>query len=166
VSLLAAFGRFVFSPTTGIGRFLADAFIGQLTSVTRLVLAATTVATGLVLGRVVGNTLLASWGFGGRVVGVVICAATLLVLLWAVVLGRILLFFPFPTCRRGRCSTISDYAWDMGTLYGKRRWGTYSYTCRCGDRYERVGRTFVAIDPDGSRSVLRRLRGFRTWEAS
>lgn len=152
--MISQLRRLACSPNAGLPRFLADLFLGQLTSVTRLGIVSLVGAVGLVAGSAAASTLAPSWGIAGRVVGIVFAISIVLVALWAVLLSRILLFFPFPTCRRGCCSTIEDYNWDMGRLYGRERWGVYSYTCRCGDRYERVGRTFVSIDEAGTRSVV------------
>ena len=95
---------------------------------------------------------------------------------WAVLLGRILLFVPFPPCRKGKCHNIDDYTWFMGSFFGKYKWGVYWYRCQCGDQYLRHGKRFMEFIPEvteppsqwvdinkGTTRPYKKLVGFRKW---
>ena len=82
---------------------------------------------------------------------------------WAFFLGRILLFYPFPSCRNGKCSSIDDYTSNWGSLFGREKWGLYCYKCGCGLAYVRVGKRFMEVLPDGTRRSYKRLVGCRKW---
>ena len=78
--------------------------------------------------------------------------------------GGLLLFFPLPFCRRGKCQAFGqDYIWRLGTLFGYETKGTYSYKCACGDIYIRNGARFMELLPDGTRRPYKRLVDFREW---
>lgn len=96
--------------------------------------------------------------------------------LWALQLGCLGLFYPFPVCRRGKCSTFRDYTWDVRTIYGRVGWGCYVYRCSCNDHYFRRGKRFMEIVPPEDLEALgdiaitkentrpyMRLVGFRRW---
>jgi hypothetical protein len=85
------------------------------------------------------------------------------VVTWAVLLGRILLLFPFPTCGRGKCNSIKQYKWRSGTIYGWEKGGRYRYRCRCGREYVRKGRRFMEVGPNGAMLPYKKLVGFREW---
>lgn len=100
----------------------------------------------------------------------------LCLLAWSSLLGRLLLFRPFPICRKGKCRGIDDYSWSHGLYFGKCAWGMYFYWCKCGDRYLRRGERFMEWTPgeapEESRRDIRkgqtlpykRLVGFRKWQ--
>ena len=100
----------------------------------------------------------------------------LYLLVWAFLLVRLLVFVPFPYCRKGKCHSIDDYAWCHGQFFGKFRWGVYWYQCRCGDQYLRRGKRFMDFIPEvqvrpspwininkGTTHPYKRLVGFRKW---
>jgi hypothetical protein len=108
---------------------------------------------------------------GFPIVFVVMC-----LLIWAVLLGRLLLFVPFPSCRKGKCHSIDDYSWFHGTFFGKCKWGVYWYSCRCRDQYLRRGKRFMEFIPEpkdspspwvdirkGTTRPYKKLIGFRKW---
>ena len=95
---------------------------------------------------------------------------------WTVLLSRLLLFFPFPMCQKGKCHSIDDYSWSMGSYFGKMRWGVYWYKCQCGDEYLRRGKRFMKFIPEvvvppspwfninkGTTRPYKKLVGFRKW---
>jgi hypothetical protein len=95
---------------------------------------------------------------------------------WAVLLGRLLLFIPFPPCKKGKCHSIDDYSWFMGSFFGKCKWGTYWYKCHCGDQYLRRGKRFMEFIPEvvvppspwininkGTTRPYKKLISFRKW---
>jgi hypothetical protein len=101
---------------------------------------------------------------------------TLSLIIWAFLLGRLLLFVPFPSCRKGKCHGIDDYSWFHGTFFGKCRWGLYWYKCHCGDQYLRRGKKFMEFIPEpkdppspwidirkGTTRPYKKLIGFRKW---
>lgn len=85
------------------------------------------------------------------------------ILNWAVVLLRILILYPFPTCARHKCHTMQDYAWLIGSIYGRASWGKYRYWCNCGDEYVRVKRRFLRVLENGTTIPYKKLTGVRTW---
>ena len=87
-----------------------------------------------------------------------------LLLIWVLTLGNLLLRFPFPPCRQGRCRTIDAYTWIRGRIYGREKWNTYHYWCRCGDEYVREGKRFFQVLPDGTKKPYMMLAGFQKWE--
>ena len=70
----------------------------------------------------------------------------------------------FPTCRNGKCRS-DDY--KVVSLKGRNRWiGTrYGLFCKCGTKYEKKGRRFLEVLPDGSRRPFMIWRSFRGWFA-
>jgi hypothetical protein len=103
-----------------------------------------------------------SWGIGpwiGYSIGFVI----VFFLSWAILLGHILLFFPFPSCRQRKCHSIDDYTWNIGSFLGREGWGVYSYKCECGNEYVREGKRFMEVLPDGTKRPYKKLIGFRKW---
>jgi hypothetical protein len=106
-----------------------------------------------------------SMGTLGYIVGFAAGFGAAFVLTWGLVVGRILLLFPFPACRQGKCRGFQQFAWKRGTIRGWEGWGVYRYQCRCGDQYIRRGRRFRQILPDGKELPYKRLIGFRTWES-
>ncbi len=96
--------------------------------------------------------------------------------IWAIQLGRLRLFYPFPLCRQGKCRTYRDYTWDVRTIYGRVGWGCYVYRCSCDDHYFRRGKRFMEIVPpedlEASGEIAmaevitrpyKRLTGLRQW---
>jgi len=151
--------------------FLLYAIFGGKDSVVRLLRG----IAFLILGVLLGDFLKKSWGITvwiGYPLGyVVVC-----LLAWAVLLGRILLFVPFPLCRKGKCHSIDDYSWFMGSFFGKCKCGVYWYKCHCGDQYLRRGKRFMEFIPDvtvppspwvninkGTTRPHKKLVGFRKW---
>lgn len=128
---------------------------------------------GMAIWRWIGDPL----GGFGSVMAVTLCGLLIAFVLWVLLLGQILLFYPFPSCKQGQCSTIADYKWDARFIYGRVGWNRYVYECRCGDTYFRHGERFLLIvKPDGisdsSRDVpitsgntrpYKKLIGFRRW---
>jgi hypothetical protein len=100
-----------------------------------------------------------------RWIGVPLSVSFVLLFVWALALGRLLLLFPFPPCRQGKCRSIDAYTWMMGRLYGREKWSTYHYWCKCGDEYIREGKRFMQVLPDGTRQAYMKLVGFRKWQA-
>jgi hypothetical protein len=82
---------------------------------------------------------------------------------WAILLGRIVLLFPFPICREGKCRGLNGYVWKKGTLYGSKKGGLYRYRCRCGREYVRKGRKFMEVGSEGVAQPYKKLTGFREW---
>jgi hypothetical protein len=115
------------------------------------------------VGVLLANQLPRSWGLVGHVVGFAIGFAGAVVLTWAIVVGRILVFMPYPICRQGRCSSMKEYSWPKGTVYGKTNSGEYRYRCKCGDQYIRDGRRFMAVGHDGAKLPYKKLVGFHKW---
>ena len=109
-------------------------------------------------------------------IGFPIVFVALCLIVWAALLSRLLLFFPFPICRKGKCHSIDDYSWSMGSYFGKCWWGVYWYRCRCGDEYLRRGKRFMEFIPEvvkppspwfyiskGTTRPYKKLVGFRKW---
>jgi hypothetical protein len=115
-------------------------------------------------GLVMGVLLKKHWGLAGLWLGFPLGVVGAFLFTWALLLGRILLFFPFPTCRQGKCRKISDYRWRPGTIYGYEGNGQYFYVCRCGTTYVRQGKRFMEALSDGSCLGYKRLVGFRQWD--
>jgi len=63
----------------------------------------------------------------------------------------------FPSCRTGKC-TSDDYRYAMEKEEIVCR-------CKCGDRYEKVGRRFLIVREDGSRESYKVWRPFDGWHA-
>ena len=124
-------------------QFVADGFAGTLRSLLRMLYVILFITCGYFLGDFVGKVLGRSLGIIGHLLGLPVGFVALLSLLWAFVLGRILLFFPFPDCRRGNCHGIEDYNWYLGAIYGRVAWGLYRYRCKCEDEYIREGKKFT-----------------------
>src|SRR5258708_290639 len=95
-------------------------------------------------GATVALSLINTWGVIAAFIGFVLGVTGGITITWAITLGRILLFFPLPLCRQGKCQRFGkDYVWRKGTVYGKCKWGVYLYKCRCGDQYLRRGKKFM-----------------------
>lgn len=99
-------------------------------------------------------------------------------LLWVLLLGRLLLIYPLPACRNGKCSGYTAYSWSIMSIYGRIRWDRYLYQCKCGDHYLRHRKRFIEIvapEPSDSQfgewipiteantRAYKRLSGFRNW---
>jgi len=83
---------------------------------------------------------------------------------WLALKNRLLFFFPFPLCRRGKCYRLgTDCVWRIGTLFGYETKGIYSYKCRCGDVYIREGKRFMELLPDDTLRPYKKLIAFRKW---
>ena len=103
-------------------------------------------------------------------VGIPPLTFAIFLLLWAYKLILILLLFPFPECKQGKCQGINKYHWQPGMVYGKcnlnygwRRWRWHHYWCSCGDHYVRIGRKFMSVTEDFETTPYKRVQGFRTW---
>ena len=104
-----------------------------------------------------------SLGASGYIVGFVVGFAGSFLLTWGVLLGRILLLFPFPICRQGKCRGLGAFVWKRGTIYGWEGEGSYRYKCKCGDQYIRRGGQFIQVLPGGKEQPYKKLVSFRTW---
>lgn len=144
----------------GWGRFLTDGLIGIIWWPFRLITAICCVAAGVA----VADMLSSAFGIPGWA-AVPLSITGVLLLVWAVVLGRILLFFPFPPCKRGTCQGIGAYTWAKGRIYGRERWRTYRYWCGCGDEYVRRGDEFRQVLSDGEERPYLRLDQFGKWRS-
>jgi hypothetical protein len=144
----------------GFLRFLADEWVGFPWSIGRFLAIGCWIGLGFGLARLFERLGLV------RVSTAIQLVAILLVFLfvWAVSIGRLLLFFPFPSCCNGKCRDITAYEWRIGYIYGRKEWGVYHYRCRCGDEYIREGKRFLRVLPDGSKEPYMILTGFRKWE--
>jgi hypothetical protein len=61
----------------------------------------------------------------------------------------------YPSCRTGRCNS-NDYRY---AIEGEE----IVCRCKCGDRYEKVGRRFVYVREDGVRESYKVWRPFDGW---
>jgi hypothetical protein len=122
--------------------------------------------TGVLTAIWMGNR----FGYLGYVIGLPTGAAVMLGTLaggavtWTYLRGLLFSGVPgFPVCRNGCCrggrlADPGDYTivWnDDGTVRG--------FHCRCGDVYQKVGRRFIQIGPDGSFKpylIWNRLKGW------
>jgi hypothetical protein len=104
------------------------------------------------------------WGVPGFYVAAIVGGIVGMFLTWAVLWGRLLLLFPLPLCRQGKCRSIGrDYVWRLGTIYGFEGEGVYRYKCACGDQYVRQGKKFMELLGNGTTRPYKRLVGFRHW---
>jgi hypothetical protein len=117
----------------------------------------------IIFAAALGHELHRSWGAVGYIVGFPAGFAGAFMLTWAVIVGRILVLYPFPVCRQGKCRGFRQFAWRLGTIHGWEEWGLHRYRCQCGDQYIRRGRRFNQLLPDGKELPYKRLVGFRTW---
>ena len=154
-----AYCKWFTSESSGWLRFLADGFIGLLWLPLRLVSASWWIAWGVVLADGLNRLFGLSRWIGGP-----LSLSFVLLVVWASSLGRLLVFFPFPPCRRGQCRDIDAYTWVKGRIYGREKWGMYHYWCKCGDEYIREGKRFLQVLPDGTRQAYMALVGFRKWQ--
>jgi hypothetical protein len=116
---------------------------------------------GFVLADLLGKLL----GFPGYITGFITGIGTAYFIFWAVLVGRLQIFFPLPLCRHGKCEGYNDYYWKTGTICGWEWWGIYRYRCKCAnDEYIRKGRQFMLVLPDGATVPFRKLYGFRKWK--
>jgi hypothetical protein len=99
----------------------------------------------------VGYPLGFIFGFGASIVGLITLAQLLSLFERAAYRG-----FPgLPQCRTGRCKENDYYAVkDKGNVF---------WECQCGGRYDKVGRRFYEVLPDGSRKPYLIWRPFRDW---
>jgi hypothetical protein len=67
-----------------------------------------------------------------------------------------------PVCKNGTCH-LYDYkaAWEE-IVAGPRRY-MFRLTCHCGTSYQRLGRRFMVVLPDGSLEPYMVWRPFRGW---
>jgi len=114
-------------------------------------------------GLVLATALLSIFFVVGYIVGFPLGFSGAFLATWAVLLGRILLLFPFPTCKDGKCRGLKGYVWEKGTVYGWERGGLYRYRCRCAREYVRKGRKFMEVGSDGVTLPHKKLAGFREW---
>lgn len=154
-----SFYKWFTAESWGWRRFLADGFLGILWWPLRLVSSICVIAIGVVLADFFQREIgLSRW------IGVPLSVSFMLLLTWVLTLGRLLFFFPFPPCRQGQCRTIDAYTWVKGRIYGREKWNTYHYWCRCGDEYIREGRRLSYVLPDGTQKPYLILDGFRKWK--
>lgn len=153
-----------FPKPSSFTRFLLDGFVLFPRSVVRQLTVIFCIAVGTRLGSFLGKKLHDLFGAAGLWIGYVLGIFIVLAIIWLILLGKILLFFPFPCCRRGRCHSIDNYGWPLGTFYGRIGWRRFEYVCRCGDLYIRQGTRFMQILPNGKKMPYKRLTGFRKWE--
>jgi hypothetical protein len=141
----------------GFLAFLAYGFVGVL-SLPRYFVVVGWGLVGIALASILsGHGIVDFW------IALPFTSLLVFLLVWAFLLGRLLLFFPFPPCRNGECRGIIAYQWPIGSIYGRVQWGVYDYWCRCGDEYIREGKRFFRVLPDGSKKPYMTLTGFRTW---
>jgi hypothetical protein len=67
-----------------------------------------------------------------------------------------------PVCKAGICQ-LGDYhaAWTEDTI-GPRRY-SFQFTCKCGTRYQHVGRRFMEVLSDGSLQPYMAWKPFKGW---
>ncbi len=142
----------------GFLRFLADGFIGLLFIPSRFLVLFGWFAAGSIMAKTLNR-------FAGisMLIGTTLSVLFILLLLWAISVGRLLIFFPFPPCRQKKCNSISDYTWIMGRIYGREKWGVYRYWCMCDDEYIRQGKRFMQVSDDTEQSYMI-LDSFRNWQ--
>ncbi len=136
----------LFSGPRSFFNFLADVFCSTRTLRGLLILQFMVVG-GAFIGVVIWRWVDEPFGHAGLLVVIFISVTLLSLLLWFLLLGKLLLFYPLPICRQGHCSTLKDYSWDRGTLYGRVKWACYIYRCRCGDHYLLRRNKFMVIIP-------------------
>jgi hypothetical protein len=105
-----------------------------------------------------------SYGFIGYIIGFPAGAAVMLgILSVAAVTGTYIQGLlrhgvpAFPVCRNGCCrgGRLSDPG-DYKTVWNDD-WTVQGFRCRCGVTYQKVGRRFVELAPDGS------IKSYLTW---
>ena len=115
----------------------------------------------MLLMLAVAGLLTAIWGgnrFGcvGYVLGLPLGVVAMFSAIYAAALSWVyvegLLFdgVPWlPTCPKGRCKggRLTDFGDYHSIKIDTDRW---AFRCRCGDTYNKVGRRFVEVVPDGS----------------
>jgi hypothetical protein len=104
------------------------------------------------------------FGWGGYFLWFIVVFSILILLTWALLLGRILIFYPFPKCKSGKCCKLNDYTWRKGAIFGYEGSGNYEYRCKCGDYLTRIHKRFFTKLPDGTLKPFKKLTGFRRWE--
>ena len=97
--------------------FLLDGFRGIPRSLVRFIVFQLSVMFSTVLAYLLWTWFEKPSGLLGLGVPMVISCLTVFLALWVFQLGRILLFYPFPTCRKGKCYSIDDYSWHVPTIY-------------------------------------------------
>ena len=111
-----------------------------------------------------GLTFQKFWGRPGLYIGCLLGTIGGMILTWAILTGSLLLFFPLPLCRQGKCLRFGkDFIWKKGRLLGYEGNGVYHYRCRCGDEYLRKGKKFLLLLSDGTSRPYKVLIGFRKW---
>jgi hypothetical protein len=115
-------------------------------------------------GGLLGLALQERWGHPGFFLGCLLGTLGGAIVTWVVLTGRLLLFFPLPPCRQGKCRLLGkDFVWKKGSILGYEGKGVYHYKCKCGDEYLRTGKKFQELLPDGTTRSYKTLVGFRTW---
>jgi hypothetical protein len=124
------------------------------------------VFAGVLTATCMGNR----FGFAGYVIGLPTGAAIMLGILsgatgsWVYIQGLLFRGVPgFPVCRNGCCrgGRLSDPG-DYKTVWNDD-WTVRGFRCRCGVTYQKDGRRFVELAPDGSFKpylIWRRLKGW------
>jgi len=128
-------------------------------TLTRLTLTSTLLWCGVDLALFLGTFI----GVLGYIAGFILGIVGAFFAIWLALYFRVILFQPFPPCKRGKCLSIRDYEWRYGSFYGYERWGVYWYRCKCGDQYVRVGKRFTILLSDGSTLPYKALVGFHKW---
>ena len=158
VNMKITLKKLLFARPWGWTDFIADALFGGLRSLTRLF---RTVIMWLSVA-LVADFLKKLFGIE-QWIGYSIGFIIVFFLTWVFLLTRILLFFPFPSCQKGKCHSIDDYTWNMGSFLGHEGGGVYSYQCNCGDKYVRERKRFMKVLSDGTKRPYKKLVGFRKW---
>jgi hypothetical protein len=152
------FYKWLTDPYWGFLRFFADGFIGLLFLPIRFLVIFGWFAVGAAIGKKINMLLGINMLFGS-----VLAFFFILLLLWAISLGWILIFFPFPRCKQNRCRSIEDYTWIMGRIYGYECRKGYYYRCKCNNEYVRKGKRFMHVVDDIEQPYLI-LESFRNWK--
>lgn len=111
------------------------------------------------------------FGLLGYVIGLPAGAAMILLILsgaaltWTYIQGLLFTGVPgFPVCRNGCCrgGRLADPG--VYTIVWNDDWTVRGFRCRCGDVYQKIGRRFVEVAPDGSFKpylIWSRVKGWR-----
>jgi hypothetical protein len=115
-------------------------------------------------GAIGANFLYGYLGVPGYIFGFVAGVAVGYLVSWLIMVARLLLLFPLPLCRRGKCQGYDQYYWKVGTVHGWEWWGIHRYRCNCENgEYIRKGKRFMIVLSDGELVPFKCLTGFRRW---
>jgi hypothetical protein len=150
-------------------RFVVLGFISTRT-LPRLLAIQAVITCGALIGMLLcrwTGTPIESLGF---YVSSVLSCLILIIILWVFILGRLLLFYPLPICRNGKCCGYKEYSWSTMSIYGRMQWGHYLYL-----RHHKKFIEIVAPEPSDSQfgewipiteaniRAYKRLSKFRNW---